>query len=272
MRGLFVGFAAFGLSCGVCAAQDVPLPYPRPSIQVVTEPHSFAEAAAGLTLPDKITSEPSPCRLRLDEIAVVEAVPHLIGPGACGGGDMVRVREVILHDKSRIKVLPAPELRCEMAESVAAWLRDDVAPEFSQSSLVSVVNYDSYECRGRNRVAGAKLSEHGKGDALDVRAFKLADGKVVDPTDVNAPHDLRDRLRTAACARFHTVLGPGSDGYHESHIHLDLAERRNGYRICQWDVRDPQPKEIARADIVPLPQPRPVLPPESMPANGKSRL
>jgi hypothetical protein len=35
------------------------------------------------------------------------------------------------------------------------------------------------------------------------------------------------------------VLGPGSDGYHENHVHLDLLERRSGYRICQWDVRDP---------------------------------
>ena len=37
-----------------------------------------------------------------------------------------------------------------------------------------------------------------------------------------------------------TVLGPGSDGHHETHIHLDLAERRNDYKICQWLVHDPQ--------------------------------
>ena len=43
------------------------------------------------------------------------------------------------------------------------------------------------------------------------------------------------------CARFSTVLGPGSDGYHEDHIHLDLMERRNNYKICQWDVWDPLP-------------------------------
>ena len=39
-----------------------------------------------------------------------------------------------------------------------------------------------------------------------------------------------------------TVLGPGSDWYHEEHIHLDLMERRNNYRICQWNVWDPLPK------------------------------
>jgi hypothetical protein len=44
------------------------------------------------------------------------------------------------------------------------------------------------------------------------------------------------------CARFTTVLGPGSDGYHEDHIHLDLMERHNNYKICQWNVWDPLPQ------------------------------
>ena len=32
------------------------------------------------------------------------------------------------------------------------------------------------------------------------------------------------------------MLGPGPDGSHEGHVHLDLKERQGGYRICQWDV------------------------------------
>ena len=44
-------------------------------------------------------------------------------------------------------------------------------------------------------------------------------------------------LKDSACARFSTVLGPGSDGYHEDHVHLDLAQRHNGYKICQWSLR-----------------------------------
>ena len=54
------------------------------------------------------------------------------------------------------------------------------------------------------------------------------------------------------CSRFNTVLGPGSDSYHESHVHLDLAERSSGYKMCQWDVREP-----TVAANVPLPPPRP---------------
>ena len=112
-----------------------------------------------------------------------------------------------------------------------------------------------YECRGRNRVPGAKLSEHGKGNAVDLRSFILADGRVVTLTDVTVAKDFRDELRESACHRFTTVLGPGSDSAHESHIHVDLIERRGGYRMCQWDVRTPPTKEVAAG--VPLPTPRP---------------
>ena len=56
------------------------------------------------------------------------------------------------------------------------------------------------------------------------------------------PRELRETVLHSVCARFSTVLGPGSDWYHEDHIHLDLMERRNNYRICQWDVLDPLPQ------------------------------
>ena len=86
---------------------------------------------------------------------------------------------------------------------------------------------------------GAKLSEHGKGNAIDLRAFMLSDGRVLSLTDVKVAKDFRDQLRESACHRFTTVLGPGSDSYHESHIHLDLIERRQGFRMCQRDLRTP---------------------------------
>jgi hypothetical protein len=32
------------------------------------------------------------------------------------------------------------------------------------------------------------------------------------------------------------VLGPGADASHKTHLHVDLQERRHGYKMCQWDV------------------------------------
>jgi hypothetical protein len=189
---------------------------------------------------------------------VAETLPALVGPGECGAPDVVRLDAVMLPDGRRVALLPAPTLRCTLAEEIAHWVREDVAPAAAGlgSKLASIENYDSYECRGRNRVVGAKLSEHGKANALDIRSIKLANGRTVELTDPVVPRAFRDSLRKSACARFMTVLGPGSDGYHESHVHVDLAERHNGYRLCQWDVRVPQPEGAAVAGV-PLPRPRP---------------
>jgi hypothetical protein len=109
------------------------------------------------------------------------------------------------------------------------------------SRVSELDNLDSFECRGRNRVARAKLSEHGRANALDVSALKLANGRTIDLTDRAVERDLREKVLGSVCARFTTVLGPGSDGYHENHIHLDLIQRRNGYRICHWEIYDPVP-------------------------------
>ena len=122
------------------------------------------------------------------------------------------------------------------------------------SEISDLDNFDSFECRGRNRVAGAQLSEHGRANALDVRGVKLADGRSISLTDREVPRDTREAILHSMCTRFMTVLGPGSDGYHEEHIHFDIAARHNGYRICQWDVRD-KPVEVAA--VIPLPRPRP---------------
>ncbi len=76
----------------------------------------------------------------------------------------------------RIAVNPPALLNCGMAEALATWLRDEAAPRAAKlgSPLTAIENYDSYECRPRNRIIGAKLSEHAHGIAIDVRAFHLA--------------------------------------------------------------------------------------------------
>ena len=70
---------------------------------------------------------------------------------------------------------------------------------------------------------GAKISEHGKGNALDIRALRLANGQRIELTDPQVPHSFRAGLRESVCARFTTVLGPGSDGMPENHFHMDLG-------------------------------------------------
>jgi hypothetical protein len=253
----------------VALSTSVPLPKPRPAEAPTSEPD---KPAAGKRTPaetDKPAEQatpappaPSACRLALtDEIAIAPSIPDIHGADGCGGEDLVRLEAVVLPDKRLVSVKPAAILRCAMASAIAHWIRTDIAP--LAAGLGSVIsdldNLDSFECRGRNRVAGARLSEHGRANALDVRALKLANGRSISLTDRTASRELRERVLHSMCARFSTVLGPGSDWYHEDHVHLDLMERNNNYRICQWDVWDP------------LPQIAPLLPAER-PEEAPSRV
>lgn len=251
-RTVLIALAAGCLS-GTALAASVPLPLPRPADAPQAMPPNPADkpaAEAPVSPPP-----PSACRLALtDAIAIAPTLPPISGPGECGGDDLVRLEAVVMPDKSRVPLKPAATLRCTMATAVAEWVRGDVAAIATGlgTAVSELDNFDSYNCRGRNRVFGAKMSEHGRANALDLRAIKLANGKSIALTERETPREQREKVLGSVCGRFSTVLGPGSDGYHEDHIHLDLAERRSGYRICQWAVLDPMP---ATAPLMPTARP-----------------
>ncbi|HET6839260.1 MAG TPA: extensin family protein [Bradyrhizobium sp.] len=230
----------------------VPLPKPRPekAPAAVPEKSAVGEQAPANDNPSEQQAvpvpQPSACRLALiDAIAIAPSIPDIHGAGGCGGEDLVRLEAVVLPDKHLVAVKPAAILRCAMASEIADWIRTDVAPlAASMGTLVSDLdNFDAFECRSRNRVPGAALSEHGRANALDVRSLRFANGQSISLTDRTVPRHVRESVRQSVCARFSTVLGPGSDWYHEDHIHLDLMERRSSsHKICQWEVWDPLPQ------------------------------
>lgn len=96
---------------------------------------------------------------------------------------------------------------------------------------MAVTVVDAYSCRNRNRATAGKLSEHARGNAIDISAFHAGDGGTLavlagwkDPRD--GPR-LR-RLHAAACGPFGTVLGPEANALHADHLHLDVERRRSG--------------------------------------------
>jgi hypothetical protein len=255
----------------------VPLPKPRPADAPAAEPGAAADGNRTPAPSEKPTEpaaagpEPSACRLALTEaIAIAPSIPDIHGAVGCGGVDLVRLEAVVLPDKRQVSVKPAAILRCAMASAIAGWIRTDIAPLAASvgSAISSLDNFDSFECRSRNRVAGAELSEHGRANALDVRAFRLANGQSISLTDRTVPRELRESVLHSACARFSTVLGPGSDGYHEDHIHLDLMERHNNYKICQWNVWDSLPKI---APLLPVARPEQAPPREAAAKSDAAR-
>jgi hypothetical protein len=253
-------------------AQSAAPPAPAPAVPTATPPASTlpakphgrpaktaalppaAEPAGKDTPADTAEPEtppsPSACQLRLtDELAAIQVMPP-IKTEQCAVDDVVRLDAVVAKDGRRVAMSPPATLRCTMAEAVVHWVRDELAPTEFGAPLKSLSIDTSFECRSRNRIKGAKLSEHGNANAIDVRNITLTNGKVLTLTDMAVDKALRERIKAGACARFTTVLGPGSDGYHENHVHLDFIQRRGGYRMCQWDVRDV-------ADVRPMPRERP---------------
>lgn len=290
-KNLCGGVATLAWLASAIAVADavVPLPRPRPAgapaaqtketPAVSDKTGSDAGKTPSAAPPEADAAkppEPSACRLGLTEdIAIAPSLPPIRGPGACGGEDIVRLEAVVLPDARRVPLKPAATMRCTMAARVADWVRSDLAPIAARlkTAVGELDNFDSFDCRGRNRVAGARLSEHGRANALDVRGIKLANGQTIALTERTTPREVRESVLQSVCARFTTVLGPGSDGYHEDHVHLDLAERRGGYRLCQWHIWDDWPKiaplmPAARPDDAP---PREIANKDARPVPHSSR-
>jgi hypothetical protein len=224
----------------------------------------------------KTESKRSLCQSQLADIAEFKPAPPITGPGECTAIDPVNVEAVLLPANQRVAFTPMVALQCSMALAVARWIRGDVVPTLDKFGLAlrGVETLESYGCRTFNGVKGAKLSEHGHANALDVQSLKLSDGTILELTNARVSKALREQLRQTACSRFSTVLGNGADGFHENHVHIDLMQRTNDYKICQWNILDPTevapiaqknsivpeasaPSSATGANDVPLPQPRP---------------
>ena len=139
-----------------------------------------------------------------------------------------------------VAVKPAATLACPIVSALDRWLADAVQPAAQRwfgARVVEIKQISAYSCRGMNGNSRAHISEHAFGNALDIAAFTLADGRRISVKDgwKGLPEEqgfLRD-VQAAACQQFNTVLAPGSNVYHYDHIHVDLMRRASGRIICQ---------------------------------------
>lgn len=139
-----------------------------------------------------------------------------------------------------VAVKPTATLACPIVSELDRWLADSVQPSAMRwfgARVVEIKQISAYSCRGMNGNPHAHISEHAFGNALDVAAFVLADGRRITVKDGwrGMPEEqgfLRD-VQSGACAHFTTVLAPGSNVYHYDHIHVDLMRRASRRLICQ---------------------------------------
>jgi hypothetical protein len=137
-------------------------------------------------------------------------------------------------------VTPAATLACPMVSALDRFVGETVQPaaaHWFRQPVVTIRQISAYSCRGMNDNPFAHISEHAFGNALDIAAFVLADGHTITvkngwrgtPEEQGFLHDVEE----GACAMFATVLAPGSNAYHEDHMHVDLMRRSSGRLICQ---------------------------------------
>lgn len=138
-----------------------------------------------------------------------------------------------------IAVAPTATLACPMVSALDNWVAGSIQPAAERwfgQPVVEIKQISAYSCRGMNGQRGAPISEHAFGNALDIAAFTLADGRRVTVKDGwRGPAEEQGFLRdvhASACEQFSTVLAPGSNIFHYDHIHVDLARRRSGRLIC----------------------------------------
>jgi hypothetical protein len=184
-----------------------------------------------------LPSEERACRQRLKRLgATFSEVPAISEGGGCGIAYPVEMTAL----SGGIQLSTPAVLNCAMAESFARWVKSDLAPQsrlryFSGVRKLHIAS--TYSCRWIKGRVGGNLSEHAKGNAVDLAGFTLDSGKYI---DVKKPgffafreRGLLNNVRGEACDYFTTVLGPGYDADHKDHFHFDMRPRGGGYRTCK---------------------------------------
>jgi hypothetical protein len=207
-----------------------PRPEPRPAPGVRTTPGGVSLVAAFRTRPQPELSRPAP-QGRLCGVVGIEGdtvAPVVSRVNGCGIAEPVRVRAV-----EGVRLSAGALMDCPTALALQSWVRDAVIPVVGDigGGVSSLTVGSHYACRPRNNQTGARLSEHGRGRAIDISAIVLADGTPI--TVLNGWGDARQgpilrELHRAACGPFGTVLGPDSDRFHRDHFHFDTARHRTG--------------------------------------------
>ena len=194
-------------------------PKPRPAnlvASVATAPTAEAPAAKSTRKKGKKGSVCGDSDIRGEALSAIPAKYK-----GCGLDEPVRVTMV-----SDVALNPAATISCDTAQALKTWVETGMRPAFGNRQVVELKVAASYICRTRNNVKGAKISEHGRGKAIDISGFVLSDGTLWTVAG-NYNATLR-KAHKAACGIFGTTLGPGSDGYHEDHLHFDIAHYNSG--------------------------------------------
>ncbi len=170
--------------------------------------------------------------------ATLEPAPRIDDGAGCGIDKPIVLKTVL----PEISLNPEGTMRCETALELARWTKEAVLPAAraaleNEGPLTTIHQASSYICRLRNNAKTGKISEHARGNAIDIASFTFKSGKtiVIEPRDEDSTLSgaFQRAVTASGCLYFETVLDPGSDEAHENHLHFDVLQRRGGYRYCR---------------------------------------
>ncbi|MBX9738514.1 MAG: extensin family protein [Beijerinckiaceae bacterium] len=192
--------------------------------------------------------------------AYVQPASSIEGPGICG---LTMPLKVTALANGTVSLNSTQTIGCPMTAAMDRWLAESVQPvamaRFGQP-VAQIKSMGSYACRSMNNQGGARLSEHGFGNAIDIGAFVLQDGREITIVKGWTRGDDQEKaflreVHAGACGIFTTVLSPGSNSFHYNHIHVDLAMHGNTSsgprRYC---------KPVPSQQLLPAPQRQDNLP------------
>lgn len=208
------------------------LPPVTPKLRPKARPAALAKAAA---MPDEETAAANPAKTKPKREKRTKK-GSVCGDAAIRGEKLARIKgkvkgcgveqPVQVTSVGGVRLNPPATLDCDTASALNRWVERGMRQSFRGREVVELRIAAHYICRSRNNVKGNKISEHGRGKAIDIAAFVFSDG-----TEMSVARNYGKEMRKAykaACGTFGTTLGPGSDGYHEDHLHFDTAGHSNG--------------------------------------------
>lgn len=247
IRSTVLMFPAVWLLCSATLPLQGPVPEPRPDAVRPSVKQAIEQrgSGGGQDLPDAevrpIDREDAEhfaaCTAELKALGAEFSEARRIDDGnGCGIDRPLEVKSLGMG----VVLSPPGMLRCQAAVNLARWTHDVVIPMLKKSqpteALVEVNQASAYVCRKRNGADTGKISEHARGTAIDIAGFTFRSGRTFEIAPREQEPTLNGAFQravtAAACLHFTTVLDPGSDEAHETHLHLDTIERRGGYRYC----------------------------------------
>jgi len=151
-------------------------------------------------------------------------------------GAFCKVRDALLVEGGMARLIPSEApMVCREALALSVWERQVVQPaadEVLGQGVTGLEHYGTYACRRMYGRPDGPVSEHATADAIDLAAFRLADGSSVsvlrDWNDPGPKGQFLRRVRDGACRVFATTLSPDYNAEHADHLHLDMQ----GWNQC----------------------------------------